>query len=92
MEKDEKEHSDQWNAKSSHLKSKVQRKKQKLKPMYRTKYDKHANKLKLKYNKRISILEKIHEKSIRHKYLMGASDERFTIEEWQERQLHLEKE
>ena len=75
-----------WKAKADSLKAKVQKKKEKAKSMYRSKYKRHLEKLKEKYRKKCRVMERDHEKSIRRKYLMGSSDKKFSLEEWEKEQ------
>jgi hypothetical protein len=86
IQKFEEKEKDEWNSKSDALKNKVQRKKEKVKAMYRKKYTTHLKKLKEKYQKKLRIMQRAHEKSIRQQYLMGTSDEVFEMKEWKEKQ------
>ena len=86
IQKIEEKEKEGWKIKSAALKYKVQRKKEKVKAMYRNKYTAHLKKLKDKYQKKRRIMQNAHEKSIRQQFLMGTSDEVFEMKEWKEEQ------
>ena len=64
------------------LKAKIEIEKEKLKAKSKKRYRDNLEKLKNKQWKRIKMMDINHERELRKKYLMGAEDETFTLEEW----------
>ena len=64
------------------LKAKIEIEKEKLKAKSKKRYRDNLEKLKNKQWKWIKMMDINHERELRKKYLMGAEDETFTLEEW----------